>query len=179
MKGSAVKTAYLGLFTAGAVIIGYIESLFPLFMGIPGIKPGLANLAVLLLLYRVSLKEAASVSIVRILIIGAMFGNLFSIAYSLAGAFCSLTVMTLLLKKTRFSLLGISAAGGVVHNIAQLLVAILIVKTPSVQKGIPVLLYYAPALITAGVVTGLLVGLITREVDRRLPPFPWIRKDIG
>ena len=173
MKWSAGKIAYLGLFTAGAVLIGYIESLFPLFMGIPGIKPGLANLAVLLLLARGSLKDAASVSLVRILIIGAMFGNLFSIAYSLSGAVVSLTVMTLLLRKTSFSLLGISAAGGVSHNIAQLLAALLLLRTPTVNSGIPILLYYAPALIVAGVLTGLLVGFITQEVDKRLPPFPW------
>ena len=175
MKDSAGRIAYLGLFTAGAVLIGYIESLFPLFMGIPGIKPGLANLAVLLLLSRSSLKEAASVSIVRILIIGAMFGNLFSIIYSLSGAVMSLAVMTLLLRKTNFSLLGVSAAGGVTHNLAQLTAAILLVKIPSAGAGIPVLLYYAPALIIAGVVTGLLVGFITQEVDKRLPPFPWIK----
>ena len=89
------KLAYLGLFSAVAIIFGYVESLIPFFMGIPGIKLGLANLAVLFLLQKYSVKEAALVSVVRILVIGFMFGNLFSILYSLAGALLSL-------KKDRF-----------------------------------------------------------------------------
>ena len=92
------KTAYLGLFAAVAIIFGYVESLVPVFTGIPGIKLGLANLAVLFILDRYSVKEAALVSVVRILVIGFMFGNLFSILYSLAGAALSLTVMELLKK---------------------------------------------------------------------------------
>ena len=79
------KTAYLGLFTAVAIIFGYVETLIPVFAGIPGIKLGLANLSVLFILERYSLKEAALVSAVRILVIGFLFGNMFSILYSLAG----------------------------------------------------------------------------------------------
>lgn len=116
------KTAYLGLFAAVAIIFGYVESLVPVFTGIPGIKLGLANLAVLFILDRYSVKEAALVSVVRILVIGFMFGNLFSILYSLAGAALSLTVMDLLKKHSGFSLIGISVAGGVTHNIGQLIV---------------------------------------------------------
>ena len=156
------KTAYLGLFTAIAVIFGYVESLVPVFAGIPGIKLGLANLAVLFILVRYSYKEALLVSIVRILIIGFLFGNLFSIVYSLAGALLSLAVMVLFLRKTEFSLLGVSVAGGVTHNAAQLCIAMLLVKTPA-------LIYYAPALLVSGVVTGFLIGILTREVEKRLP----------
>ena len=90
------KTAYLGLFAAVAIIFGYVESLIPVFAGIPGVKIGLANLAVLFILDRYSWREAALVSVVRILVIGFMFGNLFSIVYSLAGAALSLTVMNFL-----------------------------------------------------------------------------------
>ena len=111
------KTAYLGLFAATAIILGYVESLLPVFVGIPGIKLGLANLAVLFLLQKYTWKEAAAVSVVRIFVIGFLFGNLFSILYSLAGACLSLTVMNIFLKRTAFSLSGISVAGGVAHNI--------------------------------------------------------------
>ncbi len=107
------KTACLGLFSAVAIILGYVESLVPVFAGIPGIKLGLANLGVLFILKKYSFREAALVSVVRILVIGFMFGNLFSILYSLAGAALSMTVMTLMLKKTSFSLIGVSVAGGV------------------------------------------------------------------
>ena len=127
------KTAYLGLFAAVAIIFGYVESLVPVFTGIPGIKLGLANLAVLFILDRYSFKEAALVSVVRILVIGFMFGNLFSILYSLAGAALSLTVMDLLKKHSGFSLIGISVAGGVTHNIGQLIVAMIVVSNTSLM----------------------------------------------
>lgn len=155
------KIAYLGLFAAVAIIFGYVESLIPFFAGIPGIKLGLANLAVLFILEKYTWKEASVVSIVRIFVIGFLFGNLFSILYSLAGAALSLTVMTIMKKKSGFSILGISVAGGVSHNVGQLIVAAIIVENTS-------LLYYAPALLISGVVTGLLIGMLTREVLRRI-----------
>lgn len=155
------KTAYLGLFAAVAIIFGYVESLIPFFAGIPGIKLGLANLAVLFILEKYTWREAALVSLVRILVIGFLFGNMFSILYSLAGASLSLAVMTFMKKKSGFSILGISIAGGVSHNIGQLITAALIVENAS-------FLYYAPALLVSGVVTGLLIGALTREVLKRI-----------
>lgn len=155
------KTAYLGLFAALAIIFGYVETLLPVFVGIPGIKLGLANLSVLFILCRYSFREAAIVSVVRILVIGFLFGNLFSIVYSFAGAVLSLTAMTLLKKKTDFSLLGISVAGGISHNIGQLCIAMLIVENTA-------LIYYAPALLISGIVTGLLIGVLTSEVEKRV-----------
>lgn len=156
------KLAYLGLFSAVAIIFGYVESLIPFFMGIPGIKLGLANLAVLFLLQKYSAKEAALVSVVRILVIGFMFGNLFSILYSMAGAFLSLTVMTLMIKKTDFSLVGVSVAGGIAHNVGQLIIAMLTVSSLN-------LIYYAPALLISGVITGIVIGKSTEEVAKRIP----------
>ncbi len=155
------KIAYMGLFAAIAIIFGYVESLIPFFAGIPGIKLGLANLAVLFILEKYTWKEAVLVSMVRILVIGFMFGNMFSILYSMAGAALSLTVMTFMKKKSGFSLLGISVAGGVSHNIGQLIVATLIVENKS-------LLYYAPVLIISGVITGVLIGILTGEVTKRI-----------
>ena len=149
------KLSYLGLFAAVAIIFGYVESLIPFFAGIPGMKLGLANLAVLFILEKYTWKEAALVSIVRIIVIGFMFGNLFSILYSLAGAALSLAVMTFMKKKSGFSILGISVAGGVSHNIG------LITMTSG-------LIYYAPALLISGVITGLLIGTLTSEVLKRI-----------
>ena len=155
------KTAYLGLFAAIAIIFGYVESLIPFFAGIPGMKLGLANLAVLFILEKYSWKEAALVSTVRILVIGFLFGNMFSILYSLAGAALSLTVMTLMKNFSGFSILGVSVAGGFSHNIGQLIVASLIVENTS-------LLYYAPVLLISGVATGLLIGFLTGEITKRI-----------
>ena len=155
------KIANLGLFAEVAIIFGYVESLIPFFAGIPGMKLGLANLAVLFILEKYTWKEAALVSAVRIIVIGFMFGNLFSILYSLAGAALSLTVMTFMKKKSGFSILGISVAGGVSHNIGQLIIAGLITMTSG-------LIYYAPALLISGEITGLLIGTLTGEVLKRI-----------
>ena len=155
------KIAYMGLFAAIAIIFGYVESLIPFFAGIPGIKLGLANLAVLFILETYTWKEAALVSMVRILVIGFMFGNMFSILYSMAGAALSLTVMTLMKRFSGFSILGISVAGGVSHNIGQLIIAALIVENTS-------LFYYAPVLLISGVITGILIGILTGEITKRI-----------
>lgn len=157
------KTAYLGLFAAVAIIFGYVESLFPVFVTVPGIKLGIANLMILLMLYLYTWKEAAVVSVVRILVIGFLFGNLFSIAYSIAGAAISLCVMVGVKRIPGFSMAGVSLAGGVSHNIGQLLVAMAIVENFS-------LLYYLPALLISGVITGLLIGLVTAQVYPRIRP---------
>ncbi len=156
------KTAYLGLFAAVAIIFGYVESLVPVFTGIPGIKLGLANLAVLFILDRYSFKEAALVSVVRILVIGFMFGNLFSILFSLAGAGLSLLVMVLLKKNGGFSVAGVSIAGGVTHNIGQILIAVCVVENVN-------LFYYLPVLLIAGLLTGLLIGILSGEIMKRIP----------
>ena len=155
------KNAFMGLFAAAAIILGYVESLIPFFAGIPGIKLGLANLAVLFILEKYTWKEAALVSVVRILVLGFLFGNMFSILYSLAGAALSLAVMTFMQKKSGFTVMGISVSGGVSHNIGQLAVAALIVENLSI-------LYYAPVLLVSGVITGLLIGFLTQEVLKRV-----------
>ncbi|MBQ1490854.1 MAG: Gx transporter family protein, partial [Blautia sp.] len=122
---------------------------------------GLANLAVLFILEKYSMKEAAAVSVVRILVIGFLFGNLFSILYSLAGAALSLSVMTLLLRKSGLSLIGVSVAGGVTHNIGQLIVASLVVENLSV-------FFYFPVLLVSGIITGVLIGWLTQETAKRI-----------
>lgn len=162
MKGGMnQKFAALGLYSALAIIFGYVESLVPVFAGIPGIKLGLANLAVLFILERYTYREAMVVSFIRILVIGFLFGNMFSIVYSLAGAVMSLAVMTFLKKKTEASLLAVSMAGGISHNIGQLLMAMAIVENIS-------LIYYGPALLISGIVTGLIIGWLTQETLKRV-----------
>lgn len=161
MSQKTTKTAYLGIFSALAIIFGYVETLVPVFAGVPGIKLGLANLAVLFILERYTWKEAVFVSVIRIIVIGFLFGNMFSIVYSLAGAALSLTVMTLLKRQSEFSLMGISVAGGISHNVGQLIIAMLLLESTS-------LLYYGPVLLISGVVTGLLIGWLTMEVSKRV-----------
>lgn len=155
----------MGLFLAFALILSYVETLIPFQLGIPGIKLGLANLAVLLCLYLLGTREAFLLTVTKAIVCGFLFGNLFMITYSLAGAVCSFLVMALLQKSGKVHLPVVSISGGVMHNIGQLLVAFLAVETYGV-------IYYAPFLILAGLVTGALIGMTASLV------LPYIRKII-
>lgn len=156
-----MRAAYLGVFTALALIFSYIETLIPFHIGIPGVKLGLANLIVVVALYKLGAGDAAVLSVVRIVLSGFLFANLFSIIYSLAGGLLSLAVMAFLKKRETFSVMGVSMAGGIFHNIGQMLIAMVIVETFSVA-------YYVPVLLAAGVVTGLAIGIAAQEMLRHL-----------
>ncbi len=155
------KITITALLVTAALMFSYIESLFPFFFGIPGMKLGLANLAVVMALYLYGFREALMVNVLRILLLGLLFGNLFSVLFSLSGALVSFCCM-LLAKKIGLSIYGVSMAGGVSHNVGQLLAAVFIVRT--VEVG-----YYAPFLLIAGLFTGLLIGVLGKELLKRLP----------
>lgn len=152
-----------GVLTALAMIMSYVESFIPLNFGVPGIKLGLANLIVLSGLYYLSPGQVLAVSVSRILLTGFLFGNLASIAYSLAGGLLSFAVMLPLIRGKRFSVIGVSVAGAVSHNIGQMIIACMAVQSLS-------LAVYLPVLIVSGVVTGILIGILTAKM------LPVIRK---
>lgn len=158
------KVAYFGVFTALALIFSYVETLIPISFGIPGVKLGLANLIIVIALFKLKLKETYLLSVVRILLSGFLFGNYFSIIYSLAGALLSLSVMALLKRAGGFSIIGISIAGGVFHNIGQLFVAMAVVEMFQAA-------YYVPVLLVAGLLTGCLIGILAQEMLKRLVPW--------
>lgn len=157
------RVAYFGVFIALALIFSYIESLIPIMVliPIPGIKLGLANLIVIIALYKLGTRDAYILSVARVILAGFIFGNMFSIVYSLAGGLLSLTVMALLKKTDHFSIMGISVVGGVMHNVGQIIVAILLLETVSIA-------YYLPVLLISGLITGLLIGIIANESLKRL-----------
>lgn len=155
------RAAYFGVFTALALIFSYVEMLIPIQFGVPGIKLGLANLLIVIMLYKCGPKEALLLSVVRIILSGFIFGNMFSILYSLAGGILSLAVMALLKSRGSFSVMGVSIAGGVSHNLGQLAVAMAVVATYRVG-------YYFPVLLIAGLLTGMLIGIISNEVLKRI-----------
>ena len=150
------------LFTAAGLILAWLEHVLIPPIGLPGVKLGLANLASLLALYALSPLEALAVSVSRVLLSGFLFGSLASLAYALAGALVSLGGMCLLKRVPAFSAVGVSAAGGCLHNVAQLAVAALTVQ--SAALGV-----YLPALVIAGTLTGMVNGLVARlALDRVL-----------
>lgn len=151
----------MGVFLTFALILSYIESLIPFYFGVPGMKLGLANLIVVLFLYLTSAKEALLLSILRVVLSGFLFGNMFSILYSLAGALLSFLVMFLAKKSQQFHTITISALGGISHNIGQLLVAACIAENYNI-------LYYMPMLLFAGLMTGVVIGVLADELIKRL-----------
>ena len=173
-KGKVRRQAELGLLLAVAVIMGYVEALVPVSAGVPGVKLGLANCAVLFVLYRYGAKAAMAVSILRTVVIAALFGSFAMLLYSLCGALCSIMVMAVMRRKWRgkigekeghadrkepfFSIYGVSAAGGVMHNIAQLAVAFAVLGTGQAWKWW--ICVYLPLLMVCGLAAGLVNALI-------------------
>ncbi|MGN0414365.1 MAG: Gx transporter family protein [Agathobacter sp.] len=155
------KTAYLGVFLAVAMICSYIETLIPFHFGIPGVKLGLTNIVVILMLYLIGEKEALLVSLLRIVLTGLLFGNIFSIVYSLAGGILSFLVMVLLRRTNRLGCVSVSTAGGISHNIGQILAALLMIRDFHIM-------FYIPVLLVAGLITGLLIGILAQELILRL-----------
>ncbi|MEZ3436063.1 MAG: Gx transporter family protein [Lachnospiraceae bacterium] len=156
-----IRTAFLGVFTSLALIFSYVETLIPISFGIPGVKLGLANLIIVTALYKMRLRDVYALSVARVVLSGLIFGNYITILYSLSGGLLSLSVMAALRKRDWFSVMGVSVAGGIFHNVGQLLIAMLIVETFSVS-------YYIPVLLAAGTATGLVIGILAGQILKRL-----------
>ena len=158
------KVAVCGMLVALAFLLSYLEMLLPFSFAVPGIKLGLANLVTVIALYSLGDGAAFAVSMVRILLSGLTFQGLSVMLYSLAGGLFSFFVMAAGKRYTGLSVIGISILGGVTHNLGQLLLAALVLKTDA-------LLYYFPPLMLAGTVAGLLIGLMGGMVIRRILPY--------
>lgn len=157
----AKRIALYGLCIALALVLSYVEALVPLSFTVPGVKLGLANIAVIFALYKMSLRDACIISLLRAVLVAVLFGNAFSLAYSLAGAVLSLAVMALLRKTGVFSVTGVSVAGGVAHNVGQIIVAVFVLETGK-------LVYYLPVLCVSGVAAGVCIGLVSALIIKRV-----------
>lgn len=146
------KTAYMGLLLAFALILSYIEAILPFQSGIPGMKLGLANLAVVLCMYLFGWQETLILTIAKALLAGFLFGSLSMILYSVAGALLSALAMLGLKKTHWFHVPVVSAAGGVMHNLGQVLVAAFVIESYGI-------FYYIPILMVAGLITGIVIGV--------------------
>ena len=147
----ARRVAISALFASLALIFSYIEAILPAAPGIPGIKLGIANLVVIIAMYRLNSRYALTVNLIRIFLAGFMFSGLYGAIYSLCGCILSFAVMYLLKKSDAFSVVGVSMGGGVAHNIGQLSIAAILVSSPQI-------FYYLPVLIISGTVSGILIG---------------------
>lgn len=153
------RIAVMAMCVALAMILSYVESQVPS-PGIPGVKLGLANLAVVFCLYRMGGKEAAGISLLRVLLVSLLFGHVASLLYSAAGAALSLVGMILLKRTERFGCAAVSVTGGVLHNVGQILMAWLLLG--------PNVVYYLPVLIVSGTVAGVLIGVLAALLVKRV-----------
>ena len=154
------KVAMLGLSIALAMIMSYIEALVPLSFAVPGIKMGLANIVIIFVLYKIGTKEAILVSIIRVILVSLLFSNVMAMWYSLAGATLSLAIMWLLKKTDKFSVIGVSIAGGIMHNVGQIIMAVIILGAEQIAL-------YLPVLMITGTATGVVIGIVAGIVINR------------
>ena len=154
------KVAMLGLTIALAMIMSYIEVLVPLSFAVPGIKMGLANIVIIFVLYKIGTKEAILVSLIRVFLVSLLFSNVMAMWYSLAGAVLSLGIMWILKKTDKFSVVGVSIAGGIMHNVGQIIMAVIVLGTEQIAL-------YLPVLVITGTVTGVVIGIVSGLVINR------------
>ncbi|MBQ3291696.1 MAG: Gx transporter family protein [Mogibacterium sp.] len=160
-NSSAKFVARVALLASLALIFSYVEAIIPYSPGIPGVKLGIANTVAVIALYKFSWKDAAAVNLIRIIIAGLLFTGAFGMFYSLAGAILSLAGMICLKKTGLFSVIGVSMAGGVLHNLGQLLVASALIEDLR-------MFFYFPVLLFSGIAAGILVGIISTMILRTL-----------
>ena len=145
-----------------ALILSFVESRIPAPVAIPGVKVGLANIAVIFALYKLGAREAVAVSILRILIVSMLFGSVASLIYSVAGAALSLSMMILLKKLTPLTEVAVSVCGGVMHNVGQIVAASFMLSTN-------VVVYYLPFLLVSGTLAGMVIGIASALLIKRVP----------
>ncbi|ONI39984.1 heptaprenyl diphosphate synthase [Candidatus Epulonipiscium fishelsonii] len=155
------RTAHLGMMVTLALIFSYIEVLIPIQLPIPGVKLGLANIVIVVVLYKWGFKEAFLVSTIRVIIAGFLFGNPMMILYSLAGCTLSIIAMSLIYKRNSFSIMGVSILGAIFHNIGQTLVAIIVLESFSI-------IYYSAILLMSALITGLIIGILAQQLMRMM-----------
>ena len=145
------RIATTALLAALALIFSYVEAIIPMPIAVPGVKLGIANLAVLIALYRFDFRYALSINLIRIIVSGLLFNGLFGALYAMSGGVLSLIVMWLLKKTNLFSIVGVSMAG----------VASLIVSDLRMFMYLPVLMF-------SGIISGIIIGVIAYYVQRSL-----------
>lgn len=159
MKTKQITEA--GLLLAVSLVLAYLESLLPVMIAVPGVKLGLANIVTMLVLYRTGGKQAFFFMTLRVLLAGFLFSGAAGIAYSFAGGMCCILIMCAAKRFPFFSILGVSMAGAVFHNLGQILVAFFVMENAHI-------LYYFPVLCISGVITGFVIGYLSALLLRQM-----------
>lgn len=173
MRTSASNLTMAAMLACLALIFSYVEFLIPISLGIPGVKLGLANLVIIIALYGLDWKYALTINVVRICLSGLLFSGVFGIMYSMGGGIISFIVMIGLIKSRKFSIVGVSMAGGVFHNLGQILVAAQLISNLKI-------FYYFPVLLFSGMGTGIVIGFIAYYLGAKIPRqlFPNLRNRV-
>lgn len=173
MRTSAGNLTMAAMLACLALIFSYVEFLIPISLGIPGVKLGLANLVIIIALYGLDWKYALTINVVRICLSGLLFSGVFGIMYSMGGGIISFIVMISLIKSRKFSIVGVSMAGGVFHNLGQILVAAQLISNLKI-------FYYFPVLLFSGMGTGIVIGFIAYYLGAKIPRqlFPNLRNRV-
>ena len=155
------KVAFLGMCVALSMILSFVESQIPPLVAVPGVKVGLPNIVMVFMLYKIGAKETAIISIIRVILVGFLFGTPLSMIYSLVGATLSLIGMIILKKTNLFAPITVSVVGGILHNVGQILTACLVMETAEIA-------YYLPVLFISGTIAGIVIGYVAGLILKRL-----------
>ena len=155
------RVAFLSMCIALSMILSFVESQIPPLMAVPGVKVGLPNLVMVFMLYKIGWKETAIVSILRVILVGILFGTPLSMIYSLVGATLSLIGMILLKKTGLFAPVTVSVVGGILHNVGQIATACFVMNTAEIA-------YYLPVLLISGTAAGIIIGFVAALILKRL-----------
>ena len=155
------KVAFLSMCIALSMILSYFESLIPPLVAVPGVKVGLPNIVLVFMLYKIGWKETAVVSILRVVLVGLLFGTPLSMIYSLVGAALSLIGMIILKKTNLFAPVTVSVVGGILHNVGQIATACFVMDTAEIA-------YYLPVLLITGTIAGIIIGYVAGLILKRL-----------
>lgn len=161
MRNKTQNLTRLSLAVTFALILSFIESRIPAFVSVPGVKVGLANIAIIFMLYKFGVKAAITVSLIRVLLVSMLFGNFPSLFYSISGAVLSFMVMLTLKSLTPLKEVGVSISGGISHNVGQIIAASILLETN-------VVVYYLPFLMVSGTIAGIVVGIVAALLIKRI-----------
>lgn len=164
MRLDTKKLTTLSLLVAVAMILSYIESLIPVFVAVPGVKLGLSNIATVFALYTLGWPAAIAVSLVRVCLSALLFGNIPSLAFSLAGAVLALAAMIPLSRVNLFTGIGVSVVGAIMHNVGQITCAAIVMETLGVT-------YYLIPLLISGTIAGVVIGIISGILVERIKKY--------